>query len=344
MKITKEFINKHIIKLIIALVIIIILVPIGMYYGFINSPVSNQNRNIEVRITKGMNSSKIIDKLSSEGLIKNKIFSKLYMKINGIGNNLKAGVYKFNLNMTPKHIFDMLKNREIDLNFVSFTIPEGYDVKHITDKLYNLGVIKSKEEFFNAIQKDEFKYDFINNKQDNRTFRLEGYLFPATYEFEKGMPIHNIIDEMLSRFNLAYRSFKSELDSKNISLDNAIIMASMIEGEAKIDSERPLIAAVLFNRLRVNMFLQIDATVQYALGVHKNIILYKDLKIKSPYNTYNNKGLPIGPIGNPGLKSIEAVLNPSNVNYLYYIAKGDGGHFFTDSYKKFLKFKLSLKK
>jgi UPF0755 protein len=344
MRISKKSLSKYRIKFFVVAIILLLLIPVVRYYSFINTPVSTKKRTLQVKITKGMSSTKIINKLFDEGLIKSKIFAKIYMKTNNIDSNLKAGVYKFSFNMTPKQIFGMLKNREIDLDFVSFTIPEGYDIKHIADKLYNLGVIKSQEEFYNAVQNDTFNYDFISNISVNRTYRLEGYLFPATYEFEKGMSIHIIIDEMLNRFNLAYKDFKEELKGKDISLDKAIIIASMIEGEARIDNERPLIAAVIFNRLRKNMYLQIDATVQYALGVHKEVIYYKDLKVKSAYNTYNNKGLPIGPIGNPSIKSFEAVLNPANVNYLYYIAKGDGGHFFTNSYQEFIKFKHSLKK
>lgn len=340
-----NFINKNREKIIIALiVIIIVLLPACIYYKFINTPASSQNKNIEIRITEGMNSSKILNKLSEEGLIKGKIFAKLYMKTNSIGNNLKAGVYKFNLNMTPKQIFDMLKNHKIDLNFVNFVIPEGYTIDQIANKLHKLGLINNKDEFFNSIQKDEFKYSFIKNIGPNRTYRLEGYLFPDTYEFEKGMTVHFMINEMLGRFNLVYNELKDEIDNSTIPLDKAIIMASMIEGEAKIDSERPIIAAVINNRLRVKMNLQIDATVQYALGVHKSVLHLKDLRVKSLYNTYNNKGLPIGPICSPGKKSIEAALNPVKANYIYYIARGDGSHFFTNSYKKFLAFKHSLKK
>lgn len=326
----------------VLILLIIVLIPAVQYYSFVNSPASSKNKSVQIKVTKGMSSSLIINKLFENKLIKSKLLAKFYMKLSGTGNNLKAGVYKFNVNMTPKTIFGMLKNREIDPDFVSFTVPEGYTVKQIAVKLYNLGVVKSTEDFYISIQNDAFDYEFIKNIPANRTYRLEGYLFPATYEFEKGMPVHTIVDSMLKRFNVEYTRLKEE--ANNISVDRAIIIASMVEGEARLDSERPLVAAVIFNRLRINMKLQIDATVQYALGTHKSTVYLKDLRVDSPYNTYKYAGLPIGPICNPGEKSIEAVLNPVKANYIYYVAKGDGGHFFTDSYKKFLSVKKSMKK
>lgn len=339
-----NFIKKHLIKIIFALIIVMIpIILAGVYFRFINTPSSTQNKSIVLRITKGMNSSVIIDKLYDEDLISNKTLAKLYMKSSSIGNSLKAGVYKFNLNMTPKQIFDMLKNRKIDLDFVNFTIPEGYTVRQIGEKLYKSGLISSTTEFYSSVQKDEFKYEFLKNSPKNRTYRLEGYLFPDTYEFEKGMTIQYMLNKMLNKFNSVYTKLKPKFGKGSITLDKAIIIASMIEGEAKIDGERSMIAAVIFNRLKVNMKLQIDATVQYTMSEHKNVLYLKDLRVDSPYNTYKYKGLPVGPICNPGEKSIEAALNPVKANYIYYIAKGNGEHFFTNSYKKFINYKNSLK-
>jgi UPF0755 protein len=158
------------------------------------------------------------------------------------------------------------------------------------------------------------------------------------------MSENQIANKMLNRFNVVYNTLIVPGSNRlGISPDEALIMASVIEKEAKLEYERPVIAAVFYNRLRINMKLQSCATVQYALGTHKEVLAYKDLEIESPYNTYKHSGFPIGPISNPGISSIEAALNPANVDYIYFVAKGDGSHYFSSSYKEFLKYKNSVK-
>lgn len=339
-----RFIYRHYIKFVIGiLVVVFLMIPIGMYVRFMHTPIGGQ-KNIQVKISAGMSSNRIVDLLSQEGLLHNKFFSKLYLKLHGIGNELKSGVYLFNTSMTPTELFNMLKNHQIDLNYVKFTIPEGYSVKQIGNKLLKTGLIKNLQEFIDCVNQDKFEYSFLSELPSDRNYRLEGYLYPATYEFEKGMTIHFITNKMLSRFDEFYQSIKPELDNKRVNLDNIMNVASMIEAEAKKDKDRELISAVIYNRLKANMKLQIDATVLYALGVHKTVVYLKDLRVDSPYNTYKYTGLPRGPISNPGEKSIMAALNPASVNYLYYIAKSDGTHYFTSSYKKFINYKKSLKK
>jgi UPF0755 protein len=132
---------------------------------------------------------------------------------------------------------------------------------------------------------------------------------------------------------------KEDFAANNKSLDDIIIMASMIEKEAKAAQDREKISSVLYNRLGIKMKLQIDATVQYALGEHKSALSLRDLKVKSEYNTYLYPGLPKGPIANPGKASILAALKPAKTDYIYYVAKGDGSHYFTSTYKQFLKYK-----
>lgn len=169
-------------------------------------------------------------------------------------------------------------------------------------------------------------------------------MFPDTYQFKKGTSNHEIIDKMLSRFNEIYKSAVFlEMKNTNYSLDEIITISSIVEEEAKLDIERPIIAKVFYNRLQKNMKLESCATVQYALGTHKSVLYYKDLEVDSPYNTYKYIGLPQGPICNPGKNSIMAALNPADVNYIYFVSKGDGSHYFTNSYDEFLKYKKMLK-
>jgi UPF0755 protein len=173
-----------------------------------------------------------------------------------------------------------------------------------------------------------------------RSGRLEGYLFPDTYEFPKNVTAEQIIDRMLKRFdNVFTDDMKQRAEAINMSTDQIVTLASIIEKEARVPEERPVIAAVYYNRLKKKMLLQADATVQYALGQWKDKVLYEDLKVDSPYNTYKYQGLPIGPISNPGKASLEAAVSPEKVDYLFYVAKSDGSgaHTFTVTYDQFLK-------
>lgn len=200
-------------------------------------------------------------------------------------------------------------------------IPEGYEIRDIAKTLSEKGLIDEKV-FFEEIEKGDFDYPFINEiKRDEN--RLEGYLFPATYEIQKGESEHTIINKMLEAFNSVIVPLYENSDT-NLSLDEIVTMASIVEREAANDSERPLVSSVFYNRLEKNMTLSSCATVQYILKERKKILSVADTKIKSPYNTYREKGLPPGPIASPGKASIEAALSPADTDYLYFAAKSDG--------------------
>ena len=225
-----------------------------------------------------------------------------------------------------------------DDEIVKVVIPEGYDVEHIAAALDKKGII-SKADFIKSCK--EYKLpDFIKSDV-RRKYALEGYLFPDTYEFLKGTDGKEIIDVMLKRFSNVIDNIKKET-GKNISnedLDKIIIMASIVEKEVERQDERGKAASVFYNRLNKDMKLQSCATVLYALGVHKDKLYYNDLKIDSPYNTYIVKGLPVGPISCPGIECIKAAINPEKTNYLFFVSKNDGTHFFSDNEKKFLEVK-----
>ena len=313
-----------------------------MYQSYLKKPVSTTSKDIEFRINKGENSSMIIDKMAENGLITNRLFARIYLKNHGIDRSLRFGYYKFNTSMTPVEIFKILLSGQIDPDIINVSIPEGFTIKQIANKLKEKGIISSTEAFINEAQNGKFNYEFLEYIPKSRPSRLEGYLYPDTYELKKGMSSHVIIDKMLDRFNSVIITLQnSGLKTKDI--DKIIIMASIVEGEAKLDSERPIIAAVFYNRLKINKKLESCATVEYALGVHKPVLYYKDIAVNSLYNTYKYAGLPIGPINNPGLKSIGAAIYPEQVDYIYFVSKGDGSHYFTKNYDDFLKYKKSLK-
>jgi UPF0755 protein len=332
-------------KLILSILLLaLIIYPFISYNNFLKSPVSKDAKAIEFRVAKGESSNKVIDKLYEKKLIKNKLFAKIYFKLSNIDKGIRYGVYSFNTSMTPVDIFDKLQKGDLDPNVVAVTIPEGYTIRQIAERLFKSEVIKDVDGFIDEAQTGVFKYDFLKDIPSSRPSRLEGYLFPDTYEFKKDMSHKEIINKMLSRFESVYNSLISpKIDELKVSPDQLMIMASLVEKEAKVQSDRPIIAGVFYNRLKINMKLQSCATVQYVLGEPKEVLLYKDLEIESPYNTYKYTGLPVGPIGSPGMNSIEAALNPADVDYIYFVAKGDGSHYFASDYKEFLKHKNSLK-
>lgn len=320
-----------------------VLVIGGLYY-VIATPISKTNeKGVDFRIGTKADVDFVALNLKKKGLVRSYLVTKYYFQLKNI--KLNPGPYEFKQTMSVKEIFNMINSGETDKNIIMVTIPEGFTVKQIAKKLYSAQLIKSEESFINETNNGNFDYEFLKGIK-NRPFRLEGYLFPDTYEFKRGMTEYQIIDIMLKRFNDIYISkIKGKINIENMDVDKIITMASIVEREAKVESERTLVAAVFYNRLKSNMKFESCATIQYILGTPKEVLLYEDLKIESPYNTYKYFGLPVGPICNPGVKSIEAALNPANVDYLFFVVdktKNDGSHFFTKDYKEFLKYKSKL--
>lgn len=180
-----------------------------------------------------------------------------------------------------------------------------------------------------------------NNK---KRYNLEGYLYPDTYLIEKGSNANDVIKSMLDRFEDVLKQAEDEtkVEISDEDVEKIVTIASMIEREARVPGDRPLISSVIYNRLEKDMKLQIDAAVIYALGYHVDVVLNKHLEVDSPYNVYKYKGLPVGPIANPGLDCIKAALLPEKTDYLYYIMKDDGSHYFTNNYEDFLNKKKEL--
>ncbi|WP_051585981.1 endolytic transglycosylase MltG [Caldanaerobius polysaccharolyticus] len=303
------------------------------YYVNSSVPAGSSDKSVDVIIPDNTASSGIARILKEKGVVKSEFFFMLYLKVNGKGDKLKAGKYRLKLDMPYYDLVNVLsKGSNVD-EYIKLTIPEGYNIRQIADELSQQGWNGAK--FLEECRNGRFDYPFLKEIPPDRPNRLEGYLFPDTYFVKRQMTEHQIIDMMLKRFNdVVVKEYSTH--GAQISLDKAVIIASMIEKEARVDIDRPLIASVIYNRLNKGMKLQIDATVLYALGVQKDKITTQDLAVKSPYNTYYVKGLPIGPIGNPGLKSFKAALNPAQTDYYYYVARGDGTHAFSKDYNQHL--------
>jgi UPF0755 protein len=207
------------------------------------------------------------------------------------------------------------------------TIPEGFSISQIAPLLESK--LTAPADSVSAAVSDTA----LLHQLDVPTKTLEGYLFPDTYTFADGTTARAAVDVMVRRFEQVWKpEWTARLDTVHLSRNDVMALASIVEKEARLPEERPVIAAVYLNRLKAGMLLQADPTVQYALGKHVARVFYKDLEVESPYNTYKHTGLPPGPIASPGKPSIVAALNPANVPYTYFVAHPDGHHEFTTSF------------
>jgi len=294
-------------------------------------PVAPPGRAGEVVVTIPLQASagQTGEILKQNKLVRSSLVFSLYARYKGVDGQIKAGEYKLSNGLsTPELLFELVDGR---LAVQSFTIPEGFTTAQIADLLVSKGLI-SRDRFFWSIVNEDYPYPFIQGLPKSER-RLEGYLFPDTYQVVRGSSESSIIDMMLKRFekqidDLDYIKLAREA---GLTLHQAVTVASLVEREAKIDEEKPLIAGVIYNRLNRSMLLQVDATVQYALGTHKPKIYYKDLEVDSPYNTYRTCGLPPGPIAAPGKSSLLAAVKPAATGYLYYVARPDGSHAFAST-------------
>ena len=276
---------------------------------------------VRVIIPRGANFGQAADSLSHDGVIGSAKLFTLYGRVVGGDRNIKPGTYLLKHGTPWNSIIDALNGGHGLVNTV--TIPEGWTISQITPALAK--TLKVPAESVTAAVRDTA----LLARLDVPNPTLEGYLFPDTYAFPIGTTARQAVREMVYSFERRWKpSWDSAALAMKINRNDLVTMASIVEKEARLPEERPVIAAVYYNRLRKGMLLQADPTVQYALGHHVGRVLYKDLAIKSPYNTYVNKGLPPGPIASPGAASLAAAANPANVQYLYFVASADGHHEF----------------
>lgn len=289
-----------------------------------------------VTIPTGATTQEIGTILEEQGLIRHAGIFSYYVRYQGIGNRLQAGDYRLTPGQTIDEILDTLVQGKTYVETFTFTIPEGFTVRQIADRLAEQGLI-DRDTFLKEVNEGDFSYDFVKNiPEDPRMeYRLEGYLYPKTYEMKKGATEHEIIDRMLQQFEKEWNpDWNQQIEKYGLTLHETVTLASIIEREVRSDKERAMVAGVYYNRLRDQMLLQADATVQFIFEEQKEIVTRDDLKIEHPYNTYLNPGLPPGPIANPGIKALEAVANPESHDYFYYVTKKDGSgeHYFARTY------------
>lgn len=284
---------------------------------------------IHVVIPSGASTTKIADILESEGLIRNATLFKVLSKDLGADGKMQAGEYIVSKSMSSEGMINKFISGDVYIETFMFTIPEGFERRQIAEKLAGEGLID--ETRFNALLAEKsFDYRFLESI--DAATSLEGFLFPETYEMKAGSNEEAIINKMLSQFNVIFKDeYYNRAEELGMTINEVITLASVIEREAQLDTERALVSGVFHNRINKGWKLQSCATVQYILGERKEVLSYDDIAIESPFNTYINAGLPPSPIASPGEKSIIAALYPEETDYMFFVASGDnnGSHIFS---------------
>jgi UPF0755 protein len=296
------------------------------FYTALFVPPSKEKVWKEVQITDGMSFKAISGTLKKEGVIRYRGYFEIIGRLQGISRKVRVGYYGLNTNMSMWEVLEALrKGKIIEYEVV---IPEGYNLYQIGWTLSNTPLISDPQQFIKLVKDKDYVHS-LGIDADT----LEGYLFPDTYFLPKGIKLEDIPKKMVLRYKAVFDdSYRARAQELGLSEQQVVTLASIIEKEAKVSSERKLISAVYHNRLKKGMRLQSDPTAVYGTKAWVTKVTLKDLRRKSPYNTYLHKGLPPGPIANPGQGAILAALYPDRVDYLFFVAQGDGTHYFSNDY------------
>lgn len=297
---------------------------VASFLTFVKSPVDQNDTQVTVEIPRGASFTAAVSILSDAGLIKHKALFYSLAKLKNAQNRIRAGEYELSTSMSPAHILEKMIRGEF-MEY-SVAIPEGFDAKRIASRLAEDKLINV--ETFMKLTRDRTFLSSLGISADS----AEGYLFPDTYAFTKKMSEKEIIRMMVIRFKEKVTpAMRRKAKEIGLSEQEFITLASLIEKEARLKSERPLVSAVFHNRLQKEMKLQCDPTAVYGLKGFEGSIKRSHLRRKTPYNTYVINGLPPGPIASPGMESMMAALYPAPVDYIYFVAKNDGSHQFSSN-------------
>ncbi len=296
-------------------------------FAFLYMPAQQKRRVVEVKVDRGESFSSVVNKLKDRGVIPNERFFTLWARLLALDKKIHWGVYRFDLPIAPREVLDrMVLGRGL---FRRITIPEGLALNEIADLLGREGAT-DEEKFLKEARSTEILS--LLGLEDNG---IEGYLFPDTYYFPVSATERDILTAMVEQFQEIFTPMMERQAKKlGLSRHEVVTLASLVEKEAGVEAERPLVSAVFHNRLKRNIPLQSDPTVIYGLKGFTGKLRRKDLQNPSPYNTYLIRGLPPGPICNPGLSSLRAALFPARVSYLYFVSKNDGTHFFSETIRE----------
>ncbi|PIS47045.1 MAG: endolytic transglycosylase MltG, partial [Elusimicrobia bacterium CG08_land_8_20_14_0_20_51_18] len=267
---------------------------------------------VKISVEEGRTATQIARQLKDSGIIWSSLWFRALVKFTGAGKKIMPGEYELKKRSTHEAVLWKLTH-SVYISSVKIVIPEGWRAEQIAERLKSNGVISDETSFL----------DLVKEK------KLEGYLFPSTYHLKKNMKPEEVTDILTGEYERNIKPlFSGRTALMGLEEYKILIVASIVEREAVIDTERPLIAAVYLNRIKKRMPLEADPTVQYALGYWKKNLSYKDLKFPSPYNTYYVNSIPPGPICNPGVESVRASLAPAEIDALYFVADRKGRHVF----------------
>jgi UPF0755 protein len=319
--------------LLVALFALILGLGTGYARGYFAS--GDLGRRVTVVVPVGATLSSIAAQLEAKGVVKHARAFVIHAESDGYATKFMPGTYTFHQNEPYEELVALLA-RGVDPPTVKVSIPEGTTLKQAGGLVAaEVGTITAAD--YVAVARDDPPPFRLGGYKPGTT--LEGMLFPATYEVIPKVKARAFVEKQLTAFSENFAKVDMIRALKvNLTPYDVVTIASMIDREALVPAERPMVAAVIWNRLRADMLLQIDATIQYALGKTKPVLTYDDLKIDSPYNTYKHPGLPPTPISNPGLAALQAAAAPADVDYLYYVARNDGTgrHYFSREYAQFL--------
>lgn len=315
-----------------------ILILAAIVFGVAINANNNKNlatgENIIITVEPGMTNADIATLLQNKKMINSPVFFRLQSKFARMERSLQAGEYEIVSGMSNWEIIDLFSKGQV--RHKTLTIPEGYTIEQIAKKIEESG-LGSAEEFKKAA-KDYAPYSYMETSNNNVIFKAEGFAYPSTYYLSPGSAEKEILAIMVKEFDTQLtEDIRQKAKDKNMSIRDLVNLASLVEKEAVFPEERPVIAGVFLKRLQIQMPLQSDTTIQYILGVQKKEISIADTKIDSPYNTYLYAELPPGPIASPSISTINAVLDPKQTNYLYFVADLEGHHHFTETYQDHLK-------
>jgi UPF0755 protein len=305
--------------------------------GLIAACGSSNDRSVRVTVPPGSSFAAAVDSLARAGIISSPRIFRLYASARGRDRDLKAGTYVFEPGSSWNDVLDALTRGKGLVHTV--TIPEGFALSSIAQTV-GRALSVPPESIVSAAADSA-----LRRRLDVPTPTLEGYLFPDTYTFAAGTSPQEVVRMLVARFERVWKpEWNARAQELAMSRHDILTLASIIEKEARLAEERPVISAVYHNRLKIGMLLQADPTVQYALGKHVDRVMYKDLEVDSRYNTYKHTGLPPGPIASPGAASIEAALYPASVPYLYFVAHPDGHHEFRQTFAEHTQARAQIRK
>ena len=339
--------------IIVSIIVALIIIVIGSVFTWYNISLSPVNKDditpYNLEIPMGSGSSTIANKLKSEGLIKNELAFKIYVKLNKI-SNFQAGTYNLTKNLSVKEIVEILQTGKVNgKDTISITFVEGKNMRWVANKIAE-NTNNSEEDVYALLEDEEYinsliqKYWFLTDdiKNEDIYYPLEGYLFPDTYQFEnKEIKVEKIFETLLNQIDKKLIKYKQDIEKSKYSIHKILSAAAIIENEAVFDKDRKDVAGVIYNRLKENMAIQSDVTTYYAFKIEMGSRDLYSSEINK-YNAYNTRGpnmtgkLPVGPISMVSIASIEAAINPNENNYIYFVADKNGKVYFTRTYDEHL--------